>query len=667
MILTRIAHSRLVLLIALSGAAMLWNGLAQAQDRLDQATAIGTATVAPPAEYSFTTTTAQALTVTLTDLATPAAFASLQIAVTLGDTLVGSATVQTGSTSATVAVPAAIGTYTLHVIGTPATASGVGSFGVCVALASGPATTCIGADSFSGTLQMPATPTTASTPLLANFTTTANAGSYTVTITDDQFPVPLSTTAPISGGIFQGGTPTFGPLAPGANTVPGLAANTSYELLLAAVPAQTGGAGLYSVLITDPNGTVVFSRTVPVGSLQAATSINNPSAQSLQLSVTDEAYPAALSSLGAAVTSGATLLTPPLTASGTSPSFSAPAGNLQVWQYAAANGQSPGVYTLTLNNGPTKLLATTQIAQPSNGSGANSFGFVVDLPASGSYTVAVNDFQFPVALQSSSFTVGQNGIALTTNSSGVFTAMAGPAVIIVNAQSAANTIGLFAVTVTASGAATPLFDQLQAVGGTVTTSTINFGAAGAYNVSLADLAFPAAFQNLAVVVSSGGQVVGKIYANGSFPFTAAPGEYELTYVTNPNPQDNYGLYGVQISPALPTVTLSANPTTVSIGQATQLTWSSQNATSCTASGATGWDGSESLSGSTGVTISASVTLSLVCTGLGGASQPQTVSITATPAKTNSGGGGGSVDLASLAILSGLWLAALRRRQEHFSP
>jgi hypothetical protein len=53
--------------------------------------------------------------------------------------------------------------------------------------------------------------------------------------------------------------------------------------------------------------------------------------------------------------------------------------------------------------------------------------------------------------------------------------------------------------------------------------------------------------------------------------------------------------------------------------------------------------------------------------LGGSSQPQTVSITATPAKTNSGGGGGSVDLASLAILSGLWLAALRRRREHFSP
>ena len=494
--------------------AMSWAGAAVADTLLNQATEIGTAGVALPSEYSFTATTAQALTVTLTDLQVPAAFApaSLQIAVTLGNTLVGTATVQSGAKTATVAVPAAAGSYTLHVIGTPDATLGVGSFGVCVAPASGAATACIAADSYSGALQTPSGAASVSTPLLANFSTTANAGSYSVTITDDQFPVALNE---VSGGVTQGATPVFGPLALGTTAVPGLAANTTYQLLLAAVPAVAGGAGLYSVLITDPQGAPVFSRTIPVGTLPAATHVNNPSAQSLQLSVNDLTYPSALTNVGAAVTSGATLLTPPLLTSGTSPSFTASPGPLEIWQYALAGATSPGVYDLTLGTGTSNLLSTTQVAQSTGGAAATSYAFVANLPAKGSYTAAVTDFQFPIPLQTLTFTVGQNGSQLTT-SSGVFTADAGSAVVVVNAQPAANSIGLFSVTVTASGAANPLLSQLQAVGGTVTTSTIEFGAAGSYNVSLADLAFPAKFQNLALVMSSGGQVLGKIYGSGSF-------------------------------------------------------------------------------------------------------------------------------------------------------
>jgi len=79
-------------------------------------------------------------------------------------------------------------------------------------------------------------------------------------------------------------------------------------------------------------------------------------------------------------------------------------------------------------------------------------------------------------------------------------------------------------------------------------------------------------------------------------------------------------------PALPTVTLSASPTSVSAGQSSTLTWASTNATSCSASGA--WNGDPGLSGSksTGALNQTSI-YTLACTGAGGTSQPVTATVT----------------------------------------
>ncbi len=81
------------------------------------------------------------------------------------------------------------------------------------------------------------------------------------------------------------------------------------------------------------------------------------------------------------------------------------------------------------------------------------------------------------------------------------------------------------------------------------------------------------------------------------------------------------------SPA-PTVSLSAEPTSITAGDAATLTWSSTEATSCTASGA--WSGSLPISGSksTGA-LSSTSTYTLSCTGPGGsASQSVTVTVNA---------------------------------------
>jgi len=71
------------------------------------------------------------------------------------------------------------------------------------------------------------------------------------------------------------------------------------------------------------------------------------------------------------------------------------------------------------------------------------------------------------------------------------------------------------------------------------------------------------------------------------------------------------------APPAPTVTISVSPTAITAGQSATLTWSSTQATSCTASGA--WSGSEAAMGSQAVTptASGSVTYTLTCIGAGG--------------------------------------------------
>jgi hypothetical protein len=78
---------------------------------------------------------------------------------------------------------------------------------------------------------------------------------------------------------------------------------------------------------------------------------------------------------------------------------------------------------------------------------------------------------------------------------------------------------------------------------------------------------------------------------------------------------------------VPTISLSANPTSVSSGGTTTLNWSTAYATSCVASG--GWSGSKPTSGSqTTAALSSTSTFTLSCTGTGG-TNTSAVTVTAT--------------------------------------
>jgi chitodextrinase len=86
---------------------------------------------------------------------------------------------------------------------------------------------------------------------------------------------------------------------------------------------------------------------------------------------------------------------------------------------------------------------------------------------------------------------------------------------------------------------------------------------------------------------------------------------------------------------IPTVTISALPTSVTSGGSTVVTWSSTSATSCTASGS--WSGSKATSGSqTFTNLTTSQTYTLTCSGKsksGSATQSATVTVTGAPADT----------------------------------
>jgi hypothetical protein len=609
-------------------------------------------------EEDFTIVASQDLVVTLTDLQVPAALSTATVVVTQGGSKVGNATLAVPATSATLSIAGAVGQYTLRVFGAPSASFSVGTFTVCVAPKAS-ASNCIQSASIAGNIAAPSTAADPTVSTISQNLTVLTAGTYTVTFADDQFPVALNMAPNLA--LFQGSAPVSLGIQSGAtvNLNPG-----TYTLLAIAQADQTAKAGLYGIAITGPAGVApLLNSSFAVGLLSAPSQPNNPSAQSVTLRVTDFAFPAPLAVASALVTAGAANLGSS-SAAGSPLSVTAPAGSLQVWNFAAA-AAAAGTYEVDLRSSTASLL---QAAYGVDNGSSLAFAFVTSALNAGSYQANAADFEFPAALQSLQFAVAQSGTVLgKTSAVGAlnFTAAAGPVVLLVDAATPANGNGLFDVNVQTSGASPQLvFDKTQGVSASnlFDTQTINLGASGNFDVALTDLMVPAQFQNLALVVSSGGAILGKIYGGGPFSFAATPGAYQLTFIATPAPQQQYGLYAVQIVNSAPTVTLKASPTTVVAGGATTLTWTTANATACTGSGGT-FTGSEATgSGTLSVIVAATTSYKLTCTGAGGSSaQSVTVTATAPPAGSHSGGGGGGVDLALLIWLGMLALARIRSK------
>jgi len=669
--------------------ALVGCGDALAQTPLAMAVHTVTALEQPPAvEHDFTVTSAGSYSVTLTDLGsklssplTPAPLASVAMAVTQGASVVGTPVTSAGQPINFTAT--ANTTFTIHVVGIPGTQVGSGPIEEDVTDSSGK-------NVFSSidTLSPPSQPSsTAAT--LEDVLTVASSGSYTVSLTDLAFPTALQSAELL---LIDNATQSSVLLLsnPGQNTV-ALSASDSYQIIAFGVEASGAAGGLFGVAVTPASGASIYSKLVPVGALtllqtpvsgKAETSFTLTGAATLSL--TDLDLPTvALSSAGAAVVDAtAQTLAAAVTGTGAqniaSPSTS---DAYEVFAYGIADSTAKwGSYAVSVQQGTSYPFLDAQ-AVSTAGSTVQAFSFDTSVSAAGSYVFTLTDFKFPATLTADALVAVQDGQAVgSIGAAGNFTATLaqGPVMLLAFGEEGSSG-GLLGVDLTPATGGVPVFDVTEGIGTGFSSTSFTAQSAQSVQANVADLKFPTALANLNLAVTSGTSLVGEISSAGSsgnFAFmTSANTIYNVNVLAQPasagsSQEPSAGTYAMSVDP-VPVVTLTASSASVVSGGTVTLTWTAQNATSCTASSSpanSGWDGSESATGGGPVTtaaLTATTVFSLSCSGEGGTVSATPVTVSVTAAQSSGSGGGGALDFASLVALAAL--AALRWRALRTDP
>jgi hypothetical protein len=622
---------------------------------------IAAPTSAVPQEFTLNIATAGTYGVTLTDLGaqlTPAApLTTVKMAVTSNGALVGVPLVGPGTATLT-SIPA--GTYQLHVIGMPGSNLGSGPFAIAV-----DDSTMTQVAAFAGTLTLPSAALPNGEGVLDDSFTVAASGSYTVTLQDLQLPQSLTTVALLL--IQQGGaTPLATLTGSGAQMAVNLTTGVTYDVFAVGQANAATNAGLFSAVVKDGAGNVVFGRATPAGNTMH---IGSPAltAGSTTLTLTDLKFPAALTQAGAALTLNGQLVTPLLSSTGSSPPFTAVTGTYEAFAVATpATPPGAGSYAVqvTPQGGAAEFAVARGVAV--SGGTLTAYSFDTSISAAGQYAVNLSDFQLPAALAALELGAEQGGALLGSASAGgtpqtTFNigAATGPVSLVAFAQASTGG-GLFGIELTPNPGSSPVYDTTQSVGGLFVARQVAITAAGSYSVTATDLGFPAPFTSYYTVVTQGTQLLGSIASGGStgsFNFTATPGIYFLNFIAQPGGTDQAGTYALTVAPAppAPVVTLTVDRSQVGSGSTVDLIWSSQNATSCTGTPTSGgWGGTQAVSGTvTSGPLSSTTTFMLSCSGAGG-STSQSVTVTVTAA--SGGHGGGSLDALVLAVLAALLAA-----------
>jgi hypothetical protein len=439
---------------------------------------------------------------------------------------------------------------------------------------------------------------------------------------------------------------------------------TTYRARAIGQADATVNAGLFSISVSPAaGGAVAYGKLIPVGTVVALDSVALNSGGTYTLSLADLAFPGALSGLGGVVATNGQVVAQ-LGAAGTSAPFVSVSGTYQV--FALATTAATGSYAVTLapqTGSPALSLARAVSVQ--GGTAATPFSFDKPGVTAGTYTFDLADFAFPAQFTSLSAVVVQNGAvlghSLTAPGNQSVTVATGPISVLVFAQPP-SAGGLFGVDLTAGTNSTPVFQTTQGVGNLFSARQVNITAAGSYAVTVGDVGFPAALATFAVVVTQGTSQFGSIYGGGNFKFTATPGAYFINFIAQPGGTDKAGTYALNVGPA-PVVTLQSDATSVATGGTVHLTWTSHDATACTASG--GWSGTQVLNGTaTSPALSATTTFTLTCSaGTVSDTHSVTVSIADPPPKS---GGGGALSMDLLLALSAAMMLrwACSRRAKH---
>jgi hypothetical protein len=677
---TRAARGFPLVLLALAAS-----GGAFAQTPLAMTVHTVTALGQPPAvEHDFTITNAGSYSVTLIDLGsklpTPAPLASVAMAVTQGAGIVGTPATAPGTPITFTATANA--TYTIHVVGVPGSPeSGAIEEDVTD---SGGNQVFSSIDNLSVGSQQPG-----GTGFVDDSFTVSTAGTYTVSMVDLQFPAAMQTTSPNNPQLILVDGTTQSLLASltsfgSTQTTSALTPGDTYYILAEAQEGSGIPGGLFSVSVTPSSGPATYSKVVPVGAVTLLQTSMSGKAQSsftlgssqATLQLTNLAFPTVpLTSVGAIVvdaTTGQTALPPP-GVTGTGAQNFTPASSsdsYQVYAYAVPDSTAgDGSYSLAVQQGTAFPFIEAQAVTSS--STTQAFSFDTGVPSTGSYTLTLTDFKFPVQLTSDALAAIQNGqLVKSINAAGNVSATfsQGPVTLLAFGAEGGQTAspGLMGIDLSPAGGGASIFDVTEGIGAGFSSTTFTAQSAPSLQANVADLKFPAPLASLNFAVTSGTTLIGTIASagsSGSFPFKAAANTtYTVNVLATPATPTNSqqaaaGTYAMSVDPA-PVVTLSASSASVTSGGTVTLTWTAQNATSCTASATpsnSAWSGSESPTGGPATTsaITADTTFSLSCTGGGGTgSATATVNVSAAPSGGKSGGGG-ALDLETLLALAAI--------------
>ncbi len=658
-------------------AALLVPLCAAAQSTLlSEVHTIATADTAVPVEHTFTTTVAGTYKITLTDvgatLTTPAPLGSAKMAVIQGNQVVG-ALVQLATGTSTVVLTlsgaTANTTYALHVVGSPAAGMQAGEIGLDIAKPDGSELA-----SYLDSLALPAATVAAGETLVSDVFSVANTDNYTITLNDLQLPKALKTlvlaVVPTGGTIPIATLPVAGTNA--MQTTVSLAPG-SYQLVAIGKtdPVDpTAVGGLFSASVVGTSGTPPYPAKISTVGLVTLVQSAALAAGPYSLTLADLNFPNALASVGAAlVRDDGIEVAGPLTASANQAFTVTSSGNNYLAFAVAAPQVSPGlgsysvqVQSTTAGTAPAISVARI-VGAPSTGTTTNpsAFSFDTTIPAAGSYVITLTDFSFPGALTAVNLAAVQGGALLGTplTKTGNFTInpTQGPLTLLAYSQASAAG-GVFGVDVSPSTGAA-VFDAAQPVGVAFVSRPLGITSIGSYQVTAADIGFPASFSSFDVLVTHGTQAVGQIFGGGKFSFDATSGTYFVNFIALPSGTDKAGTYSLSVAPTppAPTVMLTGDVTHVASGGTVALKWSSQNATTCAASG--GWSGTQPVSGqATSAALTGATTFTLTCSGDGGSvSQSLSVTIDSPTSPSGGGHGGGSISLLTLLGLAG----ALTRR------
>ncbi|MDP3996218.1 MAG: peptidoglycan-binding protein [bacterium] len=183
--------------------------------------------------------------------------------------------------------------------------------------------------------------------------------------------------------------------------------------------------------------------------------------------------------------------------------------------------------------------------------------------------------------------------------------------------------------------ASPNGGETFAVGGNITVNFSHTSSGEKYKINLLKPAIvsPVVY-TLGTIVGGPAGVESKQFA---IPSTVPTGTYTLEVVQLGNQGECLNVCAIAESASFtitaattaPSVTLTATPSTITVGESVNLSWSANNVTSCTKSGA--WSQTNVLtSGSQTIGLASTATFTVTCTGAGG-SDTKSVTVTVNPA------------------------------------